>query len=137
MGSIPTGDTISMNAGIDIEIAVACKQRMNAEPFRPTKTWSDVYQYKTDLTNHRAVVESIASEIWNHTLGLTGGGIEFTLYIQVGLANVTHDPVAKGVVPLPKGHRSTAMTDIEFSTVASLQNHLNNVIANLQQTAKY
>lgn len=131
--AVPTPDHIEVR----IQVGQQSKVRLNSEPFRPTKTYSAVFQYSTNLDDYQDTTAAAADEIWTHLVSERALGAEITTHCAVWLDNVTHPVAAKGVVKLPKGHIDTALSDLEFVSAQTLEDHLNNLVLNLRTNAKY
>lgn len=127
-----------MNAPVYIEVGIKSKERMDWERFRPSRTWNHTFYYETDLENYETVTSAAALDAWNYVQQEKLRGVETSTHTSVSFDNVTHPtPYGKGLEPRMKIRRDSALTELEFSSVAVLQSHLNNVIVELQDKAEY
>lgn len=122
---------------LKIDVGVYSKRRLLEERFKPTTTSVDTFSRTTNLQDYSSAVDSISIEVWNFVQDQRAEGAENTVHSAVWLDNPTHPITAAGVVRLPKGHHDSAFTDLEFSSVAVLRDHLKIVVADLKAKAKY
>lgn len=122
---------------IDIQIGVNSSYRNNAERFRPTISYSNTFEYKTDSENYTDIAMEAAVDVWDFLLEEDLVADRIDIHYAVRLGNVTHPVPAKGVVPLAKAHRDAAQTRAEVVDRDTIENSINQIIVDLLSTARY
>lgn len=125
------------NATVNINVGIQAKKKNLDERFTPTTVNNETLNYVTDLDTYLQDTPGIADSVNTSVQNKKEAGWEVFVHFNVRLDNVTHVPVAKGVVPLPKGHRDARMTHDELVSDSAIEIFLNNIVADLKQHARY
>lgn len=126
-----------VNADISIKATVSSVLRLDSEPFRPTRTWSETFIEATNTADYRTASETLGNKVFDYVESERQRGCRTDLHLSITLSNATHAPVARGVVPLAKGHRDAAVTDIGLTDADVVTDSVNNIVADLTTQAKY
>lgn len=124
-------------ARVDISVGVQSKKMRTEERWTPTTVSNETLNYETILDDYLTKTSEVADEINSIVQARKENGWEVFVHFNVRLDNVTHVPVAKGVLPLAKGHRDAGMTHLELTSKSAIENFLNEIVADLKQKARY
>lgn len=125
-----------MTASINIDVGVK-SQRQTNEPFRPTSIVVEAFHYVTDEASYLSETPGVATQVFEFLELQRASLWENSLSFHVTLENTTEVQMAKGLIPMPKGHRDGAMAGGEADSPEVIQKWLNTAIADLLQKAKY
>lgn len=123
-------------ARVNIDIGIKSTVRTN-QPFRPSAILVAPFHYETEDTDYLSQTGAVASEISTYIKSQQDEGWQNSINISVTLENTTEVNMGPGIIPMPKGHRDGAMTEIEVLKAGSLEQWLNDTIAELIQRAKF
>lgn len=127
-----------VDADITFKHTVKTQIRLHDEPFKPTRIYSETFVDETNTDNYLADIETVGNKVWNYVYSEKLNGLNTVdLHFSITLSNATHPPVAKGVVPLAKGHRDAKLDHLELITSQSIKDVLTQICADLIAGAKY
>lgn len=124
---------------VDVQFSVGVQSRkMNmGEAFTPTNIHNETFQLHTDLDEYLSRLPAFAEVIYEYILDQRADGWINFLQIEVRLDNATAVPMGAGAYPLPKGHRSAGLTGDVITDQEVIEKSLSNIVADLQQAARY
>lgn len=129
--------TVHMDAKVDIQIAVKSKYRYVNERYQPTDTHNDSFHWATMLDAAAILIPTISSAIYAQVVQNRARGGEIEVHYSIRIDNATHPEVGAGVIPLAKAQRAFSHTDLELTSVDTIQEALDNALQELRDVAKY
>lgn len=125
------------NADVNIAIGIKSTKRNFGERFSPTDIWNSDFHLDTDLDNYSTTVGEFTDTVFAFIQQERARGCEVNLHYAITITNVTHPTPAAGVIPMPKRHLDSALTDLELLSATVISEALTNTIADLRTAAKY
>lgn len=125
------------DASLKIRAVVNIKERLVNEPFKPTITSDHQLSFSSSLSTISEDSGSIATNVWNFVVSSSGANRGVGLHLAVWMENVTHPAPAAGVVPLPKEHYDAALTDLELTNAAAIEDKLLSMVQIMQKRSEY